>query len=215
MRELDRRDMARLAGGDERALDSLMRRHASRLLRHLDRMVRNRSDAKELVQETFLRVYRHRRDYNFKSPFTTWLYVIGSRLAINVLRRRARRPEHIPLPAGATGNFSADADALIDPEPTPRARAESDEWTDALEEALSRLPEQWREPLLQVSFDGRSQAEVAARLGCTVKAVETRLYHGRKRLRVELESILHPWKCRVEAVIASQSPPESTRVPVS
>jgi DNA-directed RNA polymerase specialized sigma24 family protein len=68
------------------------------------------------------------------------------------------------------------------------------------------LPEQLRVPLLLVSLDNCSQAEVAARLGCTVKAVETRLYHGRKRLRVELERALTPWRCRVNGAIRPQSP---------
>jgi hypothetical protein len=53
--------------------------------------------------------------------------------------------------------------------------------------------------------DHCSQAEVAARLGCTVKAVETRLYHGRKRLGAELQNILNPWRCRVESAIRPQT----------
>lgn len=204
--DLDRWDMARLASGDEQALDSLMQRHGKRLLRHMERMVRNHSDAKELVNEAFTRVFRHRRDYNFESRFTTWLYVIGSHLAINLLRWRSRRPEFVPLAEAAGEQSSATGDSLIDPAPTPREQAESDEWTGALAEALARLPQQLRVPLLLVSLDSSSQAEVAARLGCTVKAVETRLYHGRKRLRAELESILNPWQCRMNGAIHSQRP---------
>ncbi len=203
--DADRWDMARLASGDEQALDSLMHRHGKKLLRHMERMVRNHSDAKELVNEAFTRVFRHRRDYNFESRFSTWLYVIGSHLAINLLRWRSRRPEFVPLAETAGEQSSATADSLIDPAPTPCEQAESDEWTSALAEALARLPQQLRVPLLLVSLDSCSQAEVAARLGCTVKAVETRLYHGRKRLRAELESILNPWQCRLNGAIHSQS----------
>lgn len=203
-RERDHWDMARLVSGDEQALDSLMQRHARRLFDHLERIVKNRTDATELVQEAFLRVFQHRLDYNFELRFTTWLYVIGSRLAINLLRWRARHPEFNPLPEDAARCFDADSDALVDPALTPCEQAESDEWTDALEEALARLPEQLRVPLLLISLDHCSQAEVAARLGCTVKAVETRLYHGRKRLRAELENILNPWRCRVESAIRPQ-----------
>ncbi len=193
--------MARLVSGDEQALDSLVRRHATRLYAHLERMVNNRTDAGELVQETFIRVFQHRLDFNFESRFTTWLYVIGSRLAINLLRWRARHPEFNPSPEDVAGCFDGDSDGLLDPAPTPREQAESDEWTDALEQALARMPPQLREPLLLVSLDSCSQAEVAGRLGCTVKAVETRLYHGRKRLRTELESLLNPWRLRVNGAI--------------
>lgn len=203
-REHDHWDMARLVSGDEQALDSLMQRHSKRLFAHLERIVKNRADAAELVQEAFIRVFQHRLDYNFESRFTTWLYVIGSRLAINLLRWRSRRPEFVPLPEAAEEQSSLANDALVDPALTPREQAESDEWTDALEDALASLPEQLRVPLLLVSLDHCSQAEVAARLGCTVKAVETRLYHGRKRLRAELENILNPWRFRVNGAIRPQ-----------
>lgn len=197
--------MAQLASGDEQALDSLMLRHAKRLFAHLERIVKNRADAAELVQEAFLRVFRHRLNYNYESQFTTWLYVIGSHLAINLLRWRARRPEHVPLPDGAPEDGDIASEAFVDPSPTPGEQAQRDEWTDALEQALARLPPQLREPLLLVCLDGCSQAEVAARLGCTVKAVETRLYHGRKRLRAELDGILNPWRCRVRTAIRPQA----------
>lgn len=201
--------MARLVSGDEQALASLMQRHATNLQYHIERIVRNHSDAKEVVNETFLRVFQHRLDYNFESKFTTWLYVIGTHLAINLLRWRARHLEFAPSPEDAARCFSddgEDGDVLVDSAPTPREQAERDEWTDALEQALAKLPPQLREPLLLVSLDGCSQAEVAARLGCTVKAVETRLYHGRKRLRTELESILNPWRCRMNGAICSEVP---------
>ena len=202
-REHDHWDMARLASGDDQGLDSLMERHSKNLSRHLERMVRNHSDAKELVNDAFLRVFRHRQDYNYESKFTTWLYVIGSHLAINLLRWRSRRPEHVPLPEEVSEN-SGGIVTLLDSAPTPREQAEADEWTDALEKALAKLPEQLRVPLLLVALDGRSQAEVAAQLGCTVKAVETRLYHARKRLRIELDRILNPWGSRVRRRCGSQ-----------
>lgn len=204
--EPDDRDMARLASGDEVALDSLMKRHAKRLVAHLERIVKNRADAAELVLETFIRVFQHRLDYDCQSRFTTWLYVIGSHLAIDLLRRRSRQPEFVPLPVDAESQSDIPADALVDSASTPREHAESNESSDALEKALARMPPQLREPLMLVSFDNCSQASVAARLGCTVKAVETRLYHGRRRLRVELERALNPWRCRVNGAIRAQSP---------
>jgi len=191
-RERDCVDMARLARGDDQALESLMRRHAKPLLQQLECIVGNHSDAKELANQAFLRVFRHRLDFDFESPFTAWLYVIGSRLAISLLRWRARQPEFAPLPKDAAACSGAGTDAFVDPGPTPREQAERDEWTGALELALASLPEHFRVPLLLVSLDGCSHAEVASRLGCTVKAVETRVYHGRIRLRLEVGKILNP-----------------------
>ncbi len=201
-RERDHWDMARLASGDEQALNSLMERYGNKLLHHLERIVRNRSDAQELVQEAFIRVFKHRLNYNFESRFSTWLYTIGSNLAISLLRWRGRRPEEVPLPEDeeAEGEDSSIAtDAFVDPAAMPCTQAQSDEWTDALEHALARLPERLRVPLLLFTLDGYSQAEVAAHVGCSVKAVETRVYHARERLRLEMERILDPSPFRPKA----------------
>lgn len=199
--------MARLINGDEQALNSLMERHRKSLKHLIENIVRNSSDAEELVNETFIRVFQHRSGYKFESSFSTWLYVIGSNLGRSLLRWRTRHPEFAVSPEDAARCFSDDEEdgaALVDPAPTPREQAESDQWTEALEEALARLPEKLREPLLLVSLDSRSQAEVASRLGCTIKAVETRLYQGRRRLRKELEHILNPWRKRATRVPTSE-----------
>lgn len=207
-RERDRWDMARLASGDEEALRSLMERYSKKLLRHLEQMVRNHTDAEQLVIETFIRVFRHRLNYDFESRFSTWLYTIGSNLAISLLRWRARQPSQVPLPEveePEDDDSSIATDALVDTRPVPREQAETNEWTDALELALARLPENLRVALLLVALDGCSQAEVAERLGCSVKAVETRVYHARKRLRSEMDRILNPVRLRVEARMRAQS----------
>lgn len=203
----DHGDMARLAHGDEQALDSLMQRHAPRLLGLMEQLVKNRADAEELVQETFLRVYWHRLNFNPEWQFSRWLYVISSHLGINLLRWRARRPEHIPLLESSEETCRASPAEFADPGPTPCEQAERNEWNKALGRALARLPAQLREPLLMTAWDGCSQAQVAQRLGCTVKAVEMRICYGRKRLHIELERILKPWRCRVASAIRRHGPP--------
>lgn len=196
--ESDRADMARLVNGDDLALDSLLLRRGNWLLRHLNRIVHSHADARNLMIETFLRVFQHRQGFCPEWRFTTWLFAIGSRLAIDLLRWRGRHPEFVSLAEDTEECLGS----ILDPAPNPREQAESDEWTDALEQALDRLPERLRAPLLSVALDGCSQAEVAARSGCTVKTVEMRVYHGRKRLRLELERLLDLWPPR-----AQQSPP--------
>lgn len=173
---------------------------------HLQRIVKNRADAADLVQEAFIRVFRHRLDFNFESQFSTWVYTIGLNLARDLLRSRARQPESFPLNEVGELTDSEVDDALPEPAPSACEQAENDEWKDALEEAFRRLPDHLREPLLLVSLDGCSRTEVAVRLGCTLKVVETRLYHGRKRLRAELESILNPWRFRAQPVMHQLKP---------
>ena len=80
--------------GEEGAFDALFDRWATRLLRFLTRMVKDRAVAEELVQETFLRVHRARERYSPDAKFSTWLYTIAGNAARNELRRPFRRHVH-------------------------------------------------------------------------------------------------------------------------
>ena len=86
--------MLSLARGNDAAFDVLFSRWGGRLLGFLERMVSDGSTAEELVQETFLRVYRARQGYRPESRFSTWLYRIATNLALNELRRPRRRRPH-------------------------------------------------------------------------------------------------------------------------
>ena len=83
--------MLALGRGDDAAFDVLFSRWGGRLVGYLQRMVSDRATAEELAQEAFLRVYRAREGYAAASRFSTWLYRIATNLALNELRRPARR----------------------------------------------------------------------------------------------------------------------------
>ena len=74
---LDRQDMARLCGGHDTALNDLMSRHAQRLFHYLIRQLQDESEAEDVAQEAFVRVYQHRQKYDAKYRFSTWLYTIA------------------------------------------------------------------------------------------------------------------------------------------
>lgn len=185
--KLDEIDMHRLASGDDRALDSLIARHSGSVLHHLQLILRNRRDAEDVLQEVFIRVYQHRLKFRFDSRFTTWLYIIASNLAADLLRWRVRHPAFYQTRESDCGD---EIDGIIDPRATPTEEAERDEWFDALELALAHLPSQWRELVFLVSLDGCSRVEASARLGCTLKTVENRLYQARRKLRCEMTGLL-------------------------
>lgn len=186
-RELDRSDMARLASGDEEAMHPLMRRHSKRLRRYLMKIVKHSADATELVQETFVRISRHRADFDQQTSFSTWLYTIAFHLAIDLLRWRSRHAAHVSLSSIDNGQADGTAKELIDSSPTPSEQLEAKECANALEGALANLPEKLRLPLRLAALEDSFQAEIAAQLGCSSKAVEMRIYHARQRLRAELQ----------------------------
>src|SRR5947209_13770778 len=89
----DRDDMARLAAGQDGALDDLMERHAERLYHYLLRVLQNETEAADIAEEAFVRIYEHRANFKPRSKFSTWLYTIATNLARDAKRYRARHPQ--------------------------------------------------------------------------------------------------------------------------
>src|SRR5580765_6425081 len=88
----DRADMARLADGREAALDELMGRHGERLYHYLIRVLQDETEAEDLAQETFARVFLNRSKFRADKKFSTWLYTIATNLARDRIRHRSRHP---------------------------------------------------------------------------------------------------------------------------
>jgi len=93
----DVRLMLAFRDGDEAALSDLYGRWAGPLLRYLERMVRDRAVAEELVQDAFIRVHGAKDRYSPNARFSTWLFRIGRNLALNELDRAHRRLPHISV----------------------------------------------------------------------------------------------------------------------
>lgn len=186
---LDTLDMARLAGGHDAALNELMERHAERLFHYLVRSLQDESDAADLAQETFAKVYQHRARFDSRQKFSTWLYAIASNLVRSRYRWRSRhRQVSLDAPQQETGVTFGErmADGLA----TPSESLESNERAEAVRRAVAGLPEELRLPLVLAEYEEKSQAEIAEILDCTVKAVETRIYRARKHLREALRLLL-------------------------
>src|ERR1700694_3898473 len=79
-------------GGEERAFQELVERYQTRLLNFIYRTIGDREKAEDLVQEVFIRVYRHLHRFDRSKKFSTWAYTIASNLAKNELRKRSRHP---------------------------------------------------------------------------------------------------------------------------
>lgn len=119
---LDAADMAGLTGGDGEALDRLMQRHQRWLLGWLTRVLADVSDARDVFQEAFLRVYLHRHRFDPQRRFHSWLCTIALNLARNCLRWRRRQPPRIPLPDEGTEDGEMPGtvvNTLIEPRPHP------------------------------------------------------------------------------------------------
>lgn len=185
--EPDEALMARLAAGDDRPFEILMRRHADRLARFLYRLTGVEAEVEDLVQEVFLRVYRARETFEPGSSFPTWLYAIARNARSNWARGRRRKPLHRAArrqsgPGGSTtllGKLPAGVTS-------PSGALAALELAAAIDEALAALPDPYREAVVLCDLE-RLDYETAAEIaGCPVKTLGSRLARGRERLRAAL-----------------------------
>jgi RNA polymerase sigma-70 factor (ECF subfamily) len=166
--------MLRFREGDRSAFDVLFARYTPRLVNFLARMVLDRSRAEELAQDTFVRIYQARERYEARSRFSTWLFGIAHRLALNDLDLAARKRER-PL-------AEADLDAALDPGPGPDELLSADKTTRAIERALQALPARQRAALLLRTQEEQGYDEIAAVLGVSVSSVKSLLHRAREAL---------------------------------
>ena len=177
--------MVRLREGDDLALNELMERWQRPLHSFILRYVGNHRDSIELAEETFVRVYQHRSRFNFKSKFSTWLLTIATNLCRQHTRWRKRHPT-ISLDDAASVDEGSDKNLFVSAEEIPSAQASRTELARLVKEEIEKLPHDLKTAVLLSAYDGLSYAEIGVILGCTPKAVETRLYRVRKLLAKSL-----------------------------
>lgn len=176
--------MLRLQSGDDAALGQLMERWELPVKRVLGRMVFNATEAADLAQETFVRVWQQRQRFRPDAEFRPWLFAIAVNLARNRLRWWRRRPE-VALEEWSQQHLSPGATTAS---PTSGAtNLERVERANAVREAIAALPLDLREALVLFEYEEMSQLEIAAAVGATPKAVETRIHRAREKLRASLK----------------------------
>jgi RNA polymerase sigma-70 factor (ECF subfamily) len=182
----DASDMQLLVEGRDSVLNSLMERHSERLFRYLIRQLQNEDDAADIAQEAFVRVYQHRAKFDPRQRFSTWLYTIATNLARDRLKWRSRHPQvSLNQPVGEGDNVMGDA--IPDSKPLPDAVLVSNERADAVRDVIATLPEDLRTAIILSEYQLLSNAEIANVLRCSVKAIESRIYRAKQRLRESLE----------------------------
>ncbi len=175
--DLDDRLAVRCRSGETVAFDELVHRYQVRLFRFAFRLLQDRGEAEDAVQETFLRAYRALPAYRPDGFFSSWIY----RIALNECRRRMRgRRPTVPLdPAVAAGT-------VADPQQTVMTQERHRQ----LRDAVDALPEHYRLVMMLFYFDEMSVDQISRTLDVSVSAVKVRLHRGRERLATRLESRL-------------------------
>lgn len=170
--------LQRVRAGDRQAYAAVVTRYEAALFGFLGRMGLTPARAEEVAQETFVRAWTRLADFDSRrGAFSTWLFTIAKRLALDELTRAANRQE---LPA-MDGHDPASCD------PQPMEALALEERRQRLHAALSDLSEADRCVIALVYIEGLALADVARIEKCTTGAVKTRLHRARRRLAKLLE----------------------------
>jgi RNA polymerase sigma-70 factor (ECF subfamily) len=181
--------MQRVQHGDQDAFAQLQAEYAPRIFGYFCRQLRDRSEAEDLTQEVFLRLYRSRVRYQPRARFATWIFHITQNVARNALRSRRRRP-CVPLDTGAPANQGL-LEVLSDRADAPSRPLERDELAGVVRAAVAELAGRQRTAVELHQFHDRTYAEVAAELDMTPKAAKSLLYRARNQLREVLQPFMH------------------------
>ncbi len=182
-RVTDEELIARFQQGDQQAFDMLVHRYKDQLLNFVYRFVGNRNDAEDIVQETFLRVYKNKHYYKEIAKFSTWIYTIAGNLAKTELRKRKRRKLF------SVSNFmNEEKDYEIpDEERNPELEVDGTIKDDIIQKAIEKLPPKFKEVILLRDVQGFSYEEISQILNIPLGTVKSRVNRGRLKLQEDLK----------------------------
>jgi len=182
----DVRLMQLVGGGDTSAFEQLIERHQALVAGTVARMLGSNSDAEDIAQQVFIRVWKSARRYVPRAKFTTWLLKITRNLVFNELRR-SKRHAHIPLQSEP----GAEEIPLKDEtNSAPDASLLETELQRAIDEAIMQLPESQRMALVLRRYEQLSYEQIAEVLDLSVPAVKSVLFRARTELRTRLSKYL-------------------------
>jgi RNA polymerase sigma-70 factor (ECF subfamily) len=176
--------------GDRLAFGELVERYQNRLLNFIYRTTGDRERAEDLVQETFIRVYRHLHRFDQTKKFSTWIYTISSNLAKNELRNRSRNP--LVLFQTLMKNRDADTrpleweDNTYRPDDLFRKRHLKSQ----VDAAVDQLPEHHRTVFILREMEGKTYEEIAEITATNLGTVKSRLNRARNNFAQLIAPVL-------------------------
>jgi RNA polymerase sigma-70 factor (ECF subfamily) len=178
--------MERVAAGDHTAFRALVERHRNSVIGTVAKMLGNSSEAEDIAQQVFLRIWRNAKRYRPDAKFTTYLFTITRNLVFNETRRRSRKKEV------SSDEREEHSNQLIEasPDRQPDAQLLQTELQKAVDDAIAALPEAQRMAVVLRRYEQLSYEEIADVLSLSVSAVKSLLFRARTTLREALSGYL-------------------------
>jgi RNA polymerase sigma-70 factor (ECF subfamily) len=176
--------------GDRLAFEELVHRYDREVLRLALNLVHKPEDARDIYQESFLRVYRNLHRFRFECSFYTWLYRIVTNVALDHLRRRtSRREDQAPVPEEADGGTRDffDRQPEVRPASNPERRLLGEELGQHIQAALTRLSPRERMVFEMKHYQGMKLRAIGDMLGTSEETVKNSLFRATRKLRACLD----------------------------
>jgi RNA polymerase sigma-70 factor (ECF subfamily) len=178
--------LERARTGDPAAFNELVALYQSRIFAKVLCILRNRQDAEEITQDTFIRAQRGLSAFRGTASFSTWLYQIATNLARNRYwywwRRRRDASLSLDCPIGEDGDMTL-VDVLPDEELTPVELTINNEFVNRVSECMDGLKEAHREILVMRNIKNMAYEDIAEELGLSIGTVKSRIARAREALR--------------------------------
>jgi RNA polymerase sigma-70 factor (ECF subfamily) len=178
--------IARFQEGDVYAFEQIVHRYKDPLINFVYHFLGDRIDAEDVVQETFLRVFKKKQLYQSIAKFSTWIYTIAGNLAKTELRRRRRRRI---LSLTRMGHEDKDYE-VPDIYSSPERMVDSDMKEKEIRKEIEALPVKFREVVVLRDIQEFSYEEISTILGIPLGTVKSRVNRGRLRLQKRLQHLL-------------------------
>jgi len=178
--------IARFQQGDNYAFDLLVKRYKDPLLNFIYRFIGEKNEAEDIVQETFLRLFKNKHYYKEIAKFSTWIYTIAGNLAKTELRKRKRRKLF-----SISHYLSTEKDYDI---PDQTTSPESDTNTlitdKIIQKAIDKLSPKFKQVIILRDIQGFSYEEIAEIVGIPLGTVKSRVNRARLKLQEDLQDII-------------------------
>lgn len=183
--------------GDYPSFEELVKRYEKKIYNLAYRIMGNKEDASDVLQETFLQAFKKLAGFRGKAKFSTWLY----RVAVNIClmkKRKRKRMETVSLdiPILTKKEDEIKRELRDDWSESPLATLENEEVKKNLSKAIDSLPEEYRTVFLLRGLNGLSNEEVASVLKISLPAVKSRLHRARLFLRDKLSQYFQEYGSR-------------------
>jgi RNA polymerase sigma-70 factor (ECF subfamily) len=175
--------MLKFQKGDKLAFSELLDKYKKQIINFIYRMIQDRTEADDLAQEVFIKVYNCAHSYSPKAKFSTWIYTIAKNVCLNELRKKkpVSLDENIATEDGVLKREFSDVDKNI-----PSDDVVQNELQEIVKGAIGSLPETQRMAVVLRRYDQLSYEDIAKTMGCSVSAVKSLLNRAKESLKEKL-----------------------------